>query len=477
MPKKTTDRAGGKAGGNGKLPAGPTGRKLVVLRELSQGKLIKSLKETAGFAAATTSDFEGGAVDAEWLSTCEALIFEELGVAVVSGDDSQIASLRSAVPDNNNPILAVEDEEYVQLLGGDDSDESPRLTASGQAYLQGFLDGIQTVSDRLMGDSDWPDEALFLQAAEGLADTDVLTWGLLATGADRSRQNGRGIRVAVLDTGMDLAHPDFAGRSPFTASFVRGERVQDAHGHGTHCIGTACGPLLPADAPRYGIAHEATLLAGKVVSDSGGGQDGWILAGINWAVKNRAAVISISIGATVRRGTPFKQAYETAAVNALNAGSLIIAAAGNSGNHRTLFPVNSPANCPSIMAVAALDQELRHAAFSARPVPQVGSEVNISGPGVEVLSSYKMPVPHASLTGTSMAAPHVAGCAALWAQQTGLRGKALWQKIEATAREVRPASGLVGAGLVQAPAEVAGSRPIAAGFESDMALDPDDIPF
>ena len=284
--------------------------------------------------------------------------------------------------------------------------------------------------------------------AAAYADTANLTWGLQATLAASSLCTGRGIRIAVLDTGFDLTHPDFAGRSPVTASFVPGEAVQDGHGHGTHCIGTSCGPKAPAGTPRrYGIATEATILAGKVLSNAGSGQDAWILAGINWAIQNRAIVISMSLGAPVQPGQGFKQAYEQAAQAALNAGALIVAAAGNSGNQ----PVGSPANCPSILSVAAVDANLQRAAFSCIGLNPGGGEVDIAGPGVAVFSSTKLPTKYATWNGTSMATPHVAGCAALWAQTTGLRSKPLWNQLVNAARNLGLPAQHVGAGLVQAP--------------------------
>jgi subtilisin family serine protease len=428
------------------LPTGPTGRYLVVLRDVGQKALIKALKDSHGFSATSSADFESGAVGAKDLAKAEAMIFEHLGVAVVQADPGQLSSLESVVADNTNPVLGVEPEEYVYALN-EGGEGGPLISAAGLSYLRGYQDAVNAL---VAGLAAAPAEAEAEEAgvAAAYADTAKLTWGLQATLAARSLCTGRGIRVAVLDTGFDLTHPDFAGRSPVTASFVPGEAVQDGHGHGTHCIGTSCGAKAPAGTPRrYGIATEATILAGKVLSNAGSGQDAWILAGINWALQNRAVVISMSLGAAVQPGQGFKQAYEQAAQAALNAGALIVAAAGNSGNQ----PVGSPANCPSILAVAAVDANLQRAAFSCIGLNPGGGEVDIAGPGVAVFSSTKLPTKYATWNGTSMATPHVAGCAALWAQTTGLRSKPLWNQLVNAARNLGLPAQHVGAGLVQAP--------------------------
>jgi hypothetical protein len=428
------------------LPIGPTGRYLVSLRNGSQTSLIKALKHSAGLSAMSSADFEAAAIEGKDIEKAEALIFEHLGVAVIQADPGQVSSLENAVADNTNPVLGVEPEEYVYALN-EGGDGGPFVSAAGLSYLRGYQDAIGALVAGLAA-APAGAEAEEIGVAATYADTANLTWGLQATLASRSRCTGRGIRVAVLDTGFDLAHPDFAGRSPITNSFVPGQTVQDGHGHGTHCIGTSCGPKAPAGTPRrYGIAGEAIILAGKVLNNAGSGQDSWILAGINWAVQNRATVISMSLGAPVAPGQGYKMAYENAAQAALNAGALIVAAAGNSGNQ----PVGSPANCPSIMAVAAVDPNLQRAPFSCVGINPGGGEVDIAGPGVNVFSSTKLPTRYVTMSGTSMATPHVAGCAALWAQNTGLRSKPLWNQLVSTARNLGLPAQQVGAGLAQAP--------------------------
>jgi len=289
-----------------------------------------------------------------------------------------------------------------------------------------------------------------------LRDTSQFTWGLQATKVNTSPRNGQGIKVAVLDTGFDLQHPDFRGRAISSQSFVSGVTVQDIHGHGTHCVGTALGPQLPSTGVRrYGVAFGAQIFVGKVFNNrqprpSAATAD--VIAGIEWAMANGCRVVSMSLGVAINQKI---QQYETPVRRALEAGTLIVAAAGNNAE-RPQNPgfVEPPANADAAMAVAAIDSRLRIADFSARSSTQtgVGGLVNIAAPGVAVFSS--LPVArggHGLLDGTSMATPHVAGIAALWAQATGESGIALWNRLLQTVRPLSLPSADGGSGLAQAP--------------------------
>jgi subtilisin family serine protease len=244
----------------------------------------------------------------------------------------------------------------------------------------------------------------------------ALTWGLQAIRANLSGVTGRGVKVAVLDTGVDTEHPDLAGHIEATACFVAGATVADGNGHGTHCAGTAAGPAKPSRGPRYGVACDAGILAAKVLSDAGAGTDGQILAGIAWAVAHGAQVISMSLGGPVRPGELFPQTYEQVARYALRHQAVTVAAAGDDSDRPTYVqPVSRPANCPSVLGVAALDKTLTTTYFSNGGINIPGGEVDVAAPGRDVHSAAPDGW-YQTLSGTSTATAHVAGVIALLAQ-------------------------------------------------------------
>jgi len=442
---------------------GTTGRFLVLFAEDAHEAGAKALSDAAGVSMAVAGDEaaapeEGG-----------ALLFPEIDVAVVDAPPDQ-ADAAVAAAAESGAILAIEPERWVRALevvtpytpesmpeAGNGmkapAAEPPAPPPSRSSdYLAGFRDAVLYLTR-----PDGPmtaDAGLAVAAGAAAVDESQATWGVQGVKAVFSCRSGRGIKVAVLDTGMDLNHPDFAGRTITSQSFIPGQAVQDGHSHGTHCIGTACGPKCPAIRPRYGVAYEADIFAGKVLNNTGRGTDGQILAGINWAIANKCEVISMSLGASVQVGQSFSTVFETVAQRALQAGSLIVAAAGNDSNRPSVIkPVGHPANCPSILAVAALDSALGIAWFSNRGINPQGGQIDIAGPGVNVYSSVPMPTRYGRKSGTSMATPHAAGIAALLAEANpGARGSALGQLLAATAQRLMTLPGAdVGAGLIQAP--------------------------
>ncbi|ACO47935.1 S8 family serine peptidase [Deinococcus deserti] len=268
-----------------------------------------------------------------------------------------------------------------------------------------------------------------------------------------SELTGNGVRVAVLDTGVDLQHPDLNILPGNTISYVPGEPdVQDQNGHGTHCAGIIAGSATPAGGIRYGVAPEATLLIAKVLNRKGTGTDAEIVDAINWAANLGAEIISMSLGSPRTPGSSFSARYETIASRLLDRGILLVAAAGNdSARPHYVRPVRNPAACPSIMGVAAVDHHDRIAAFSNPTMDAIGV-VDIAAPGVGVLSAWPGATVQRS-SGTSMATPHVAGVAALYVEQNPANtGRTLWKLLTERARTVAALSADdVGTGIVQAP--------------------------
>ena len=407
-----------------------TGRYIVTYREDAPEEGASFL-ESLGLRTADARDFEDQAVAVEDVGDADALVFPEIGAAVISAEAAAERDLGfAAAEDASAPVEAVEPEYFVFADNSGD-------------YLRGFRRAVETLTVDLGASA----STGFAPAFNFATDPDLLddvdaqvigaTWGLLACRVPQTMRSGAGIKVAVLDTGMALNHPDFQGRQFATQSFV-GQPVQDLHSHGTHCIGTACGPKAPAGPiPRYGIAHHSHIFVGKVLSNSGSGGTAGVLAGMNWAIARRCEVISMSLGS----GAPPQAAYTAAGRAALARGCLIIAAAGNAATN-----TGAPANSPTIMAVASLDTTLSPSNFSNF------GKVDIAGPGRDVYSSVPLPVRYGIKSGTSMATPHVAGCAALWAHgNPSLRGQALWNRLQSSARRLPFPRARVGAGLVQAP--------------------------
>lgn len=404
-----------------------TGRSLVLFDEEAGRAGVEALREATGVSVSAVGANTGR----------QGALFERIGVAVVALSPEQISSLNAAV-EAPGPIQAVEPERVVRALEGDRSLPAVR----SPEYLQGYRDAVLHLT------------AFAPDRAAPTADETEATWGVQAARAARSSASGRGMRLAVLDTGLDQTHPDLVDRPLAARSFVEGSSAADGNGHGTHCIGTAAGPRQPRTGPRYGVAPEAEIHAGKVLDDRGSGTDAQILAGIDWAVAAGCQVISMSLGAATRPGEAYSAVFERVARRAAKAGSLMIAAAGNESERRAgvIAPVGHPANCPSIMSVAAIDSRGRIADFSNRGIDPDGGRIDVAGPGVDVYSSWAGPRRYRRISGTSMATPHAAGVAALLAEANpDARGGDLAQLLSASARRLPLPSEDVGAGLVQAP--------------------------
>ncbi len=389
--------------------ANTTGRYIVLLRQGRTEDGVRDLQRITGASivkSESTTDRQYNTLELN----C-AIVFDHIGAALIRCEIAAGNALQMASQQAQSNILMIEPERSVRAIANPSSG-----TAQGDADAQA-------------------------------------SWGVRACGADHSGFNGQGIRLAVLDTGLDLQHPDFAQRQVESRSFVTGAEVQDENGHGTHCAGIAAGILKPLAGPRYGVAGQAQLYIGKVLGNDGSGGDGSVLDGIDWAVGEGCEIISLSLGSPAKEGDSYSPIFEEVAKRALAAGTLIIAAAGNESRRPDyIAPVSHPANCPSIVAVAAIDEHMGIASFSCGGLQNDGGQVDIAAPGVDVLSSWPSPENYNTISGTSMATPFVAGVAALFAQSDpAARGSVLRDRIAQNARPLPLPQRDVGRGLVQAP--------------------------
>lgn len=237
---------------------------------------------------------------------------------------------------------------------------------------------------------------------------ETLDWGVDRIDADLAwpTSTGNGVKVAIIDTGIDKDHPDLIGNITGGRNFVKkGNRVDpnawdDDNGHGTHVAGIAA--AVDNEIGVIGVAPSAYLYGVKVLDRRGSGYVSDVIAGIDWATANGMDVINMSLGTTADI-----QSLHDAVDRAYAAGIVVVAAAGNSGDTNPDNDVIYPARYSSVIAVAATDSNNNRASWSSD-----GPEVELAAPGVYIRSTYRGGG-YKILSGTSMAAPHVAGTVAL----------------------------------------------------------------
>ena len=231
--------------------------------------------------------------------------------------------------------------------------------------------------------------------------------------------DGKGVDVAVLDTGIDAGHPDFAGQIAASQSFVPGEDTTDHFGHGTHTASTIAGTGAASDGKEKGVAPGSHLLVGKVLDDTGFGDESWIIAGMQWAAQTEhAKVISMSLGSSdPSDGTdPMSQAVDDLSAST---GALFVIAAGNSD----AAGIGAPGAATAALTVGAVDSTDELAYFSSWGPRLIdgGLKPEITAPGVDIIAARSQYTdgtgPYVTMSGTSMATPHVAGTAALLAEE------------------------------------------------------------
>ena len=234
----------------------------------------------------------------------------------------------------------------------------------------------------------------------------VLPWGVNRIDAEYAWPiAGAGVKVAVLDTGIDQDHSDLQsnikGGINFVERRVKGRwtveptRWDDDNGHGSHCAGII--GALANETGAVGVAPQASLYGVKVLDKSGSGRWSYVIAGLEWCVDNGMQVASMSLSGG------YLQSVEAACANAYSSGVVLVAAAGNTGDDAQ----HCPAALPTVIAVSATDDLDNLAYFST-----YGNQIELAAPGAVIFSTYK-DGGYEELSGTSMACPHVAGAVAL----------------------------------------------------------------
>ncbi|MET7479679.1 S8 family peptidase, partial [Streptomyces sp. NPDC005648] len=273
-------------------------------------------------------------------------------------------------------------------------------TASGIAHV--WLDGVRTAS----------------------LDKSVPQIG--APTAWAAGYTGKGVKIAVLDTGIDAEHPDLKGQVIESKNFSTAADADDHFGHGTHVASIAAGTGKKSNGKYKGVAPDAKLLNGKVLDDTGSGDDSNILAGMEWAAQQGADVVNLSLGGG---DTPEIDPLE-AEVNKLSEekGILFAIAAGNDGDFGD-ETIGSPGSAADALTVGAVDDKDKLASFSSRG-PGLDGQIkpDVTAPGVDITAAAapgsvidkevgENPPGYLTISGTSMATPHVAGAAALLKQE------------------------------------------------------------
>ncbi|WP_166427153.1 S8 family serine peptidase [Nonomuraea mesophila] len=237
--------------------------------------------------------------------------------------------------------------------------------------------------------------------------------------------DGTGAKVAVLDTGIDAEHPDLRGKITASENFTTSPDMADKKGHGTHVASIIAGSGSASGGTYKGVAPGASLLIGKVLADNGRGDWSWAIAGMEWAARQGADVVNMSLGGCCGDGSdPMSQALDELTKEH---GTLFVAAAGNAGETLT---VDTPAAANQAVAVGSVDKEtgtsLSDFTSKGPRLYDAAVKPNVVAPGdgiVAARSSTSSGKPHPGNeqyiagSGTSMATPHVAGAAALLAQQ------------------------------------------------------------
>lgn len=316
-------------------------------------------------------------------------------------------------------VCAVEEDQVIKWI-----EATP--AALPLSYIDSSLAAIKT--------GDYPDLIPVPSEPKAPVSTEI-QWGVKRVNAPSawSTTMGQGVKIGIIDTGMDYYHPDLKANYAGGYNAIDTTKTPlDDNGHGTHVAGII--GAVSDGVGVVGVAPRVSLYAVKVLNAQGSGAYSAIIDGIQWAVTNKMALVNMSLGSPSG-----SVAIQKAVEAAYKAGVTLVIAAGNDSG-----PVNYPAKYPQAIAVAASDSTDKIASFSSR-----GAEIAVIAPGVAINSTYMGGI-YKSLSGTSMASPHVAALAALAVARGAKTPAAVRQALQRAATGIGLQPAEQGAGLVDA---------------------------
>jgi hypothetical protein len=330
------------------------------------------------------------------------------------------------------PVIVRDDGRSSAVQGGRElSSIGATAGVLPKASAAGF--GTQLATRRATIRKVWLDRAVSATAlsSQPAAAEDRYLGQVKAAAARAKGLDGRGVKVAVLDTGVDAGHPALDGKVTSQSNFTEAPTSADGNGHGTHVSSLIVGNGAGSDGARQGIAPAAELISGKVLADDGFGQESWVIAGMEWAAGQGADVVNLSLSSAPADGDdPVAVALDQLTAQT---GTLFVAAAGNRGGFgANPYTIGSPGVAASALTVGAVDATDKQASFSSEG-PTRGSyrlKPDLMAPGVTILGAKAGARDgdlYTAMSGTSQATPLVVGAAALLLQQQPDR---TWQQLK-----------------------------------------------
>lgn len=255
---------------------------------------------------------------------------------------------------------------------------------------------------------------------------------------EQLRNDGEGVTICIVDTGIDATHPDFAGRVGLTADFSGKGSAEDGNGHGTHVASIAAGTGAASGGKYIGVAPGATIMAAKALADNGSGRMSNVMAGLEWAAQNGADVLNLSLGS--RGASDGSDALSTMCNAIVDLGKVMVVAAGNSGPRQRT--IGSPGAADKVITVGASTDQDSVARFSSRgPTADGRVKPDVVAPGSRIVACRATGTSvgqvvddhYTTASGTSMSCPHVAGlCALMLKADSGLEPAAVKKMLMAT---------------------------------------------